>query len=301
MNSQEDEHGHSKSAIQGTTADLKPFAVDLPLAAPGINVVSTATVTSPQNPLNVFTVQTQNGQVYIQQPGNSVSSNGPTSIPNNGTTLPKGHIIVRQKPEVGNVLPSQSLPGRTEKTILEKAGVKRPLISSSSNVITKVIITKNPLSGQAQPYPAGSSSQTLTLASLPSSSTVNLNNMGTVVKQVDSSALQPGSPTKTVTITSQGILSPVKTVIATIPGTGTARFSVPIHKIPISPAKTPTKITMIPASKSPSKPSININDNISVLSRALNSLAQSGNVAINPGSPSKVIIKQGPPVSKILL
>lgn len=316
MNSQENQNdAHSDPVTQGAaTNELKSMAISLPLATTDSsvsNVLSTATVVSaPQNSRSVFAIQTSKGQMIIPQSGN----NGPTVVHNNGSMIPKGHIIVRQKSETGvggatNILPVQTLSGRTDKTttLVEKVGLKRPLITSSQggNIITKVIITKNPVSGQVQPFPVSSATQTLTLASHSSSSNAGVvvtnNATGTVsvVKQLNKSNFhqQPGSPSKTVTITSQGVVSPVKTVIANIPGTGSARFSVPVHKIPISPAKTPTKITMIPAgSKSPLKQSVS--DNISVLSQALNSLAESGHLAINPGSPSKVIIKQGPPVSK---
>ncbi|XP_005108093.1 protein lin-54 homolog [Aplysia californica] len=248
------------------------------------------------DPLSFLTVQNQNGQVIIQQP-RKPPGNGPTFV-SNGTTIPKGHIVVKQKPAVvpnQQIVPSSvssSSSSLLTEVTLDKAGIKRPLTSSSSNVITKVIITKNPLSGQPQPFPAGSTPQTFTLTSVPSSSAAGNNASSGSQLQGNSASGQQGTPTKTVTITSQGILSPVKTVIATIPGAGT-KINVPYHKIPISPAKTPTKITMIPVSRSPNKSALN-SSSITVLSRALNSLAQSGNVAIKPGSPSKVIIKQGP-------
>ncbi|CAL1540236.1 unnamed protein product [Lymnaea stagnalis] len=251
------------------------------------NASSTFSVvgTSTTDAINYLTVQNHNGQLIIQQPIKTVG-NGPALV-NNGAALPKGHIIVRQKPAPNNQptpLSSSNVPG--DMVTLEKAGVKRPLPATGSNVITKVIITKNPTSGQPQAFPAGNNTQTFTLTSLPSSTSVSVNSLIN-----SSSIVQSGTPTKTVTLTSQGILSPVKTVIATIPGTSTAKV-VP-YKIPISPSKTPTKITMIPMPRSPNKSTLNPT-NITVLSRALNSLAQSGNVALKPGSPSKVIIKQGP-------
>ena len=173
--------------------------------------------------------------------------------------------------------------------------MKRPLTSSSNNVITKVIITKNPLSGQPQPLPVGPSAQNFTLTSVQSSSSLGNGSNSVAVNQFQNSTIgQSGTVTKNVvSLTSQGGsgLSPGKTVIATIPsGTGT-KINMPYHKIPISPSK----ITMIPVSRSPNKQTLN-SSSITVLSRALNTLAQSGNVAIKPGSPSKVIIKQGPAV-----
>ncbi|CAG5128666.1 unnamed protein product [Candidula unifasciata] len=241
--------------------------------------VAAVTTSAMEPALNLLTVQNQTGQFIIQQPFKTVM-NGP-SLVNNGATLSKSHIIVRQKPGSTSQQMLVSAPSSVieDITSLEKSGLKRPHGSSGSNVITKVIITKNPLSGQPQPFPAGSSSQTITLTSLPSSSSLSSDSSGGT------------SPTKTVTLTSQGIMSPVKTVIATIPGTGIPKINLPCHKIPISPAKTPTKITMIPVSRSPNK---SISSNITVLSHALNTLAQSGSGPLKSGSPSKVIIKQGP-------
>lgn len=251
------------------------------------NVSSSFSVvgTSTTDAINYLTVQNHNGQLIIQQPIKTVG-NGPALV-NNGSALPKGHIIVRQKAAPSNQpTPPSSSNVLGDMVTLEKAGVKRPLPATGSNVITKVIITKNPTSGQPQAFPAGNNTQTFTLTSLPSSTSVSVNSVIS-----SSSFAQSVTPTKTVTLTSQGILSPVKTVIATIPGTSTAKV-VP-YRIPISPSKTPTKITMIPMPKSPNKSTLNPT-NITVLSRALNSLAQSGNVTLKPGSPSKVIIKQGP-------
>lgn len=243
-----------------------------------------------ESSVNLLTFQNQNGQFIIQQPLKTVI-NGPTLV-NNGATVSKGHIIVRQKATTANqqtaITAGTSVLG--DMTVLERAGVKRPLTSSGSNVITKVIITKNPSSGQPQALPSGTASQTFTVTSVPSS---NLSKVGVGSQQQVASS----TPTKTVTLTSQGILSPVKTVIATIPGAGTPKISVPYHKIPISPVKTPTKITMIPMSRSPNKSSLS--SNITVLSRALNTLAHTSGVPLKPGSPSKVIIKQGPAVSII--
>lgn len=240
-----------------------------------------AVATSTMEPtMNLLTVQNQTGQFIIQQPFKTII-NGPLLV-NNGASLLKSHIIIRQKPVSSSQQTLVSAPSPVIEDIasLEKAGLKRPHGSSGSSVVTKVIITKNALSGQPQ---AGSASQTITLTSLPSSSSLNTDSSGDI------------SPTKTVTLTSQGILSPVKTIIATIPAAGIPKINMPCHKIPISPAKTPTKITMIPVSRSPNK---SVSSNITVLSHALNTLAQTGSVPLKPGSPSKVIIKQGPAVSR---
>lgn len=250
------------------------------LSTPTLSNVGTSTTDS----INFLTVQNQNGQLIIQQPIKT-TNNGPTLV-NNGASLPKGHIIVRQKPVGGGQQSLSASSSLSDVLTLEKAGMKRPLPSSGSNVITKVIITKNPISGQPQALQAGPPSQTFTITTLPSSGSVNSVSATAVVNP-------SGTPTKTVTLTSQGILSPVKTVIATIPSAGTSKLNIP-YKIPISPSKAPTKITMIPVSRSPNKQVLNP-ANITVLSRALTTLAQTGNA--KPGSPSKVIIKQGPAVS----
>ena len=264
-------------------------------------------MTSAPDPLSFLTVQNQNGQVLIQQP---MKTNGPTLAANNLSTIPKGHIVVKQRPASGanyqqivtsnqqQIISTSSTPSSSTAALLtdvDRSGVKRPLTNSSNNVITKVIITKNPLSGQPQPLPAGSSTQNYTLTSVQSSSSLGNGSNSVTVNQIQNSAAgQSGTAAKNVSLASQGGsgISPGKTVIATIPsGTGT-KINMPYHKIPISP----TKITMIPVSRSPNKQTLN-SSSITVLSRALNTLAQSGNVAIKPGSPSKVIIKQGPAVS----
>nr|KAI8766264.1 putative protein lin-54 [Biomphalaria glabrata] len=243
---------------------------------------SSGVVTSTTDTVNYLTVQSQNGPFIIQQPVKNVN-NGPNVV-NNGSALTKSHIIVRQKAvPLGQQTTSNVTSVLGDIVTLDKPGMKRSLPSSGSNVITKVIITKNPASGQPQPVPVRTNPQTLTLTSLPSSSNQSV---------VSASSDQPETPTKTVTLTSQGIvLSPMTT--ASVPGTSTAKIVPYKIPIPISPSKTPTKITMIPVSRSPNKTTLNP-ANITVLSRALNTFAQSGNVTLKATSPSKVIIKQGP-------
>ena len=288
---------NEQTALASQTAGTTLPSFSSPVVTHGVGTI----MASSADPLSFLTVQNQNGQVIIQQP---LKTNSMPSFVNNDS-LPKGHIVVKQRPSAGVVshlastsrpsgvvshLASTSLSSSSSSTLLtdvalDRAGVKRPLTSTGNNMITKVIITKNPLSGQPQPIPAGSTPHSFTVTSLPSASGNNAiagSSHNTVV----------GTPTKTVTLTSQGLLSPGKTVIATVPGGAGTKINVPYHKIPISP----TKITMIPVSRSPNKQSLN-SSSITVLSRALNTLAQTGNVAIKPGSPSKVIIKQGPAVS----
>ncbi|XP_059167495.1 protein lin-54 homolog [Physella acuta] len=277
----------STDTMEVATSNEFIVASSLPGTSDSSTLLSTPTLsnvgTSTTDSINFLTVQNQNGQLIIQQPIKT-TNNGPTLV-NNGASLPKGHIIVRQKPVGGGQQSLSASSSVGDVLTLEKAGMKRPLPSSGSNVITKVIITKNPISGQPQALQAGPPSQTFTITTLPSSGSVAVNSLSAT------SVVNPsGTPTKTVTLTSQGILSPVKTVIATIPSAGTSKLNIP-YKIPISPSKAPTKITMIPVSRSPNKQVLNP-ANITVLSRALTTLAQTGNA--KPGSPSKVIIKQGP-------
>ena len=110
---------------------------------------------------------------------------------------------------------------------------KRPASSGAqNNIINKVLITKNPSSSEPQAVP-------IQIQTVP-------------VPQGSSGSLR--TPTKTITISQQGILSPVKGItMAQVAGTPP---KLPISKLPISPAKTPTKITMIPVSlagRSPQK------------------------------------------------
>ena len=252
----------------------------------------------------------KNGQMIIQQPLRT-SSNGPAGG-NNGNalnSLSKSHIIVRQKSSGGGTSSSPAQLGE----IMERVGVKRQLPSSGNSIVTKVIITKNPVSGQPQAQPVRPVTQTVTLQG---SGNTGSSMSQQQLQQLSNALLaQSGNSTvtKTLTLSSQALAtaatstcttsSPVKTVIATIPSSGVTKISVPYHKIPISPAKTPTKITMIPVSKSPVTERLftgqgkqTQNANITVLSKAFSALSQSGAVPLKSGSPSKVIIKQGPAV-----
>ncbi|KAK3608971.1 hypothetical protein CHS0354_017132 [Potamilus streckersoni] len=125
---------------------------------------------------------------------------------------------------------------------------KRPLPKSAntSPVVTKVIITKNPATSQPQAIPiqlGQYGGQTVTIA--PGAAGTN------IVPQVHGLS---ATPTKTITISQHGIVSPLKQIqMATLAQSGSPKL--PIRKLPISPAKTPTKVTMIPVSigKSPQK------------------------------------------------
>lgn len=177
----------------------------------------------------------------------------------------------------------------------DKVGIKRQLSSGSGTnpIVTKVIITKNPTTSQPQAVP-------VQMAQVQPGQTVSLQSLAgiNVMPHVQ-------SPTKNVTITSQGIVSPMKTVLATLPGSPTK--VIPVNKVPLSPAKTPTKITMIPVSiaKSPQR-LMTVSASGTVMARTFTDLASTHTTcttsAAKPAtitmSPSKLIIKQGNGVSK---
>lgn len=114
--------------------------------------------------------------------------------------------------------------------------LKRPISASATTpVINKVIITNDPSTSQPQVVPVGQVGETpVSLSRLPLG--VNL------IPQSQS----PRTPTKTITISQQGILSPSKGIRMTPVANSPPRL--PISRLPGSPAKTPTKITMIPVS-----------------------------------------------------
>lgn len=109
---------------------------------------------------------------------------------------------------------------------------KRPGENLAQNSLvnySKIVITKNPNSSQSQVVPVH-------VHTLPQSSSLQ---QGT-----SSSTQAPRTPTKTITISQQGIISPMKGVTMTqVVGTPP---KLPISKLPMSPAKTSAKITMIP-------------------------------------------------------
>ncbi|VDI37753.1 Hypothetical predicted protein [Mytilus galloprovincialis] len=175
--------------------------------------------------------------------------------------------------------------------------VKRQLnASSSSPMVTKVIITKNPNSSQPQAVPIQLNPSSL--QSLQHGQTLTFNqSMAPAVNVVPQSAQ---TPTKTITISQQGIMSPQKQYFAlpvSSPKPG-------ITKIPISPAKTPTKITMIPVTVGKSPQRIAPASGVSVLSKSLSDSATYTAVPVSSGptmitlSPSKVF-KQGTVVQNV--
>ena len=120
--------------------------------------------------------------------------------------------------------------------------LKRPISANApSPIVNKVIITNDPSTSQPQVIPVGpTSGQTVSVSQLVPG--VN------ILPQSHS----PRTPTKTITISQQGILSPTKGIrMAHVVNSPTR---VPINRLSASPAKTPTKITMIPVTgRSPLK------------------------------------------------
>ena len=141
---------------------------------------------------------------------------------------------------------------------------KRPVDDSvtQNSLVNRFIITKNSNASQAFPIQVQTINASQTLQQGASLVT-------------DSS----GSVTKTITITPQRLSSPMKGITMTqIAGTPP---KVPLNKIPISPAKTPTKITMIPVSgRSPQR------------------IAPAGNSVLTNSSTSQATITMSP--SKVI-
>lgn len=208
-------------------------------------------------------------------------------------------ITIDASPHIVTTSSSHMQAGSPAMVSGDKSVLKRHLSGGSSNpnLITKVIITRNPSSSQAHAVP-------IQVTQLPNSM---VSSAGTV--SIISQTTGSQTPTKTVTISSQGIVSPGKAVIATLPGSPT-KVNIPVNKMAITPAKTPTKITMIPVSiaKSPQQ-RLGVStgtSGITVVPRTSLSDLASSNASSTPStskpatitmSPSKVIIKQAPNVS----
>ncbi|XP_021379566.1 protein lin-54 homolog isoform X2 [Mizuhopecten yessoensis] len=121
--------------------------------------------------------------------------------------------------------------------------IKRPLSGSgNSPVVTKVIITKNPNTSQPQAMPI-QLNQVL-------GQTMSLSSMGQGINIIPQGSQ---TPTKTITISPQGIVSASSMKLTTMSSPG--KVGIPVRQLPMSPTKTPTKITMIPVSvgKSPQR------------------------------------------------
>lgn len=178
--------------------------------------------------------------------------------------------------------------------------VKRPLTASAGlstgQVVTKVIITKNPSTQQPQALPSGSASQPMqyvltTVGSSSETGTLSLS-QGT-----------PTTPTKTITLTGSSLLSPTRLVSA-LPNTPT-KLAIGT-KLTLSPVRSPTKITMVPVSaKSPQRIAPAPGQQyITMVAKTVNSgslptTTISTAIATKPStitmSPSKVLFKQQVP------
>ena len=119
--------------------------------------------------------------------------------------------------------------------------LKRPIsASATAPIVNKVIITNDPSTSQPQVIPVGQISR-------PSGSLSHISPGVSLIPQSQS----PRTPTKTITISQQGVLSPSRVRMAQVMGSPTrvpisSPTRVPISRLASSPAKTPTKITMIP-------------------------------------------------------
>ena len=170
-----------------------------------------------------------------------------------------------------------------------QAIVKRPGANTTGQVVTKVIITKNPNTNQPQPVPVSLHANHSAIFATSVPQVLNAAPAGTL------------TPTKTISISQGGILSPSKGLVS-LTGTPIKQGA---NKIAISPVKTPTKITMIPIAKSPQKivpfPGQNVFTMVAkTVASATNTVTSShSKPATITMSPSKVIIKQQPQVSFI--
>lgn len=171
---------------------------------------------------------------------------------------------------------------------LGQASGKWPAMVVMSNnnpgqVVTKVIITKNPVTCQPQAVPALGNTVS------PSVFTTGDSGNTTVLQQQQHATL-----TKAISVSHCGVLSPQR--IMTAPSTPTKQI-LPSNKIPISPMKTPPKITMLPMSmtKSPQRLGGQV---VAMVARTVGSnvnrtpsMSTNTQASTITMSPSKVIIK----------
>lgn len=184
---------------------------------------------------NISVSSLSDGNVYVnsgfQSGSSSASALGGDNVGNISILTPQSNQVTSGgSMNVPQVIIVDSKDGTT---LLGK----RPGETLSHNsLVNKIIITKNPNSSQPQAVPVQVQTVSLSQSAQPGVS---------IIPQ------SPKTPTKTITISQQGIVSPVKGItMAQVAGTPP---KLPISKLPISPAKTPTKITMIPAGRSPQR------------------------------------------------
>ena len=156
--------------------------------------------------------------------------------------------------------------------------------SAPGQTVTKMIITKNTGSQQVQSTGLGAHTPTVIVTTTASGTSL---------------LSQPKTPPKEtfrVVMSSTGVFSPQK--ILTTPSTPTKQI-IPAGKVPITPLKTPPKITMVPIAKSPQKGVPGQPQIITMVGKSLVS-GPGGSATVNMGtpkaqtfqvSPSKVIIK----------
>lgn len=193
-----------------------------------------------------------------------------TQIPGGSNTISTidGNITTNQLQELQASTSVASVPQVIIVDSSERNSLlgKRPADGTAQNsIVNKFIITKNQNASQAFPVQV---------------QTINASQNVTV--QPGATLLSDSTGTKTITITQQGLTSPMKGI--TMNQIVNSPSKVPISKLPISPAKTPTKITMIPVSgRSPQR-----------IAPAGNSvLTNSTSQATITMSPSKVIKQPG--------
>ena len=237
---------HGRGAGDGPATSVRPGIISIQ-AKPQQLIVATCAGTSNANP--VFISRQTDSQVFLaRQPQQVVSANAMSNL---------GQVPGKWPPMV---IMSNNNPG---------------------HVVTKVIITKNPLTSQPQAVPAFGNTISPTAFSIGDSGSV------TVLPQ------RQATPTKAITISQRGVLSPQR--IMTAPSTPTKQI-LPSNKIPISPMKTPPKITMVPMlmTKSPQKIGGQV---VAMVGRTLASnVNRTSFITTSPAStitmsPSKVIIR----------
>ena len=214
----------------------------------------------------------------ISASGSTISSIGDKvmTIQNASSTTLDHSSGTATVPHVYVVDSSKSSLDSTVKTILGK----RPASGSLPNsVVNKVIITKNPTTSQPQAVP-------VQIQTVSASQTGQHGISHALIQN------SPKTPTKTITITQHGVISPGKgTTMTQVVGGSSPK--IPINKLPISPARTPTKITMIPVSMSGRTPQKILPAGQTLLNNNNNNNSASGVQTTITMSPSKLLKQPG--------
>ncbi|XP_060083666.1 protein lin-54 homolog isoform X2 [Ylistrum balloti] len=281
------------NSLQSTASSSK--YVDIPTA------VDYEPIGNLDTPLDTFVISSTpeiGGVETVLVEGQSVDqTSGSIALSQNDSTSSNAQqpeIIYVSQPPAAKTTPEVIVVSQPSATKAITT-IKRPSSGSgSSPVVTKVIITKNPNTSQPQAMPIQLNQvigQTMSLSSVAQG--INIIPQGSQ------------TPTKTITISPQGIVSGSSVKVATMSSPG--KVGIPVRQLPMSPTKTPTKITMIPVSvgKSPQRiaPAAismlakNTSDTVSftpvtISSTTGNTVTVSRPVNMITMSPSKVI-KQG--------